>query len=133
VVETCEFCGAEPRHAYPYVHNGTVQGMGKLTCTPCHDLIERSDIEGLIRRSTRAHEKRIRAMIEQFLANRFRGIVMTHCVSCDSVTPHQHLHDSVDGDPETHMVDSERYTCIRCGLPIHKRDAGGTHLVFILD
>jgi len=56
-----------------------------------------------------------------------------HCLKCETVTEHWHLHDTAHGIPDTHMAGSERFTCKVCKRSTfaHSPDAGT--FKFVLD
>ena len=56
-----------------------------------------------------------------------------HCLSCEKVTYHWHLHDTAHGIPETHMAGSERFQCRPCGRTTFSFDEGAEAFPFVLD
>lgn len=44
-----------------------------------------------------------------------------------------HLHDTIYGIPETHMVGSERFECSICRHVLSSEEADGRGLVYTLD
>ena len=64
---------------------------------------------------------------------RARVIPKYHCVKCDALTTHIHLHDTAYNIPETHMAGTERYVCEACYHTTHVNDAPTGAFPFYLE
>jgi hypothetical protein len=59
--------------------------------------------------------------------------VVKECFGCGNVTAHQHLHDCVQGIPNTHMAGSERFVCELCSHIVIATVADATRFPFQFD
>lgn len=56
-----------------------------------------------------------------------------HCLTCQKVTSHWHLHDTAHGIRGTHMAGSERFECRSCGRNTFAHQPGAEAFPFVLD
>jgi len=62
-----------------------------------------------------------------------RVIPRYHCVKCNALTIHAHLHDTAYNIPETHMTGSERFVCEQCYHETRVNDAPPGVFPFFFD
>jgi hypothetical protein len=60
-------------------------------------------------------------------------MVTKECFACKKVASHDHLHDCAPGNPETHIVGSERYVCVLCGHVTFAGSEGASRFPFTFD
>jgi hypothetical protein len=58
---------------------------------------------------------------------------LRHCLTCNTTTEHQHLHDCAHGIFETHMSGSERFVCTVCHRSTFAYSPGADTFRFVLD
>lgn len=58
---------------------------------------------------------------------------MHHCLTCETVTAHLHLHDCPHGVAGTHLAGSERFECVACGRLTFAHSEAAHAFPFVLD
>jgi hypothetical protein len=59
-------------------------------------------------------------------------MITKECFGSEIVTSHEHLHDCAPGNPETHMVGSERFVCVLCKHVTFAGSDGASRFPFTL-
>jgi hypothetical protein len=59
--------------------------------------------------------------------------VRHHCLGCNTITYHWHLHDTAHGIPETHLAGSERFQCKECKRTTFAHSPDADLFTFVLD
>jgi hypothetical protein len=60
-------------------------------------------------------------------------MVTKECFNCKKVVSHEHLHDCAPGNPETHIVGSERFVCVLCKHVTFAGSEGASRFPFTFD
>jgi hypothetical protein len=61
------------------------------------------------------------------------AMVTKECFNCKKVVSHEHLHDCAPGNPETHIVGSERFVCVLCKHVTFAGSEGASRFPFTFD
>lgn len=56
-----------------------------------------------------------------------------YCRTCGTETEFRHRHDLFNGDKNTHVVGSERFECLTCGIAYTAADGAPPPLKFLYD